>query len=167
MMAGGIHDFEVLRMLLGEPSRVHAVRVRQRFPEMQGDDTSVATVQFPKGAVGILVESFITKTLTTAAGQEVHTLRVEGDLGSLCVDRQHHTIRLFSEHPAYRSAGLLSAHTLRVPVADPFEREIQHFIACVRQQAEPITSGRSQRRTLELVLAAYTSMASGEVVPVG
>ncbi|MGH2352287.1 MAG: hypothetical protein ACRDJN_11825, partial [Chloroflexota bacterium] len=48
--------------------------------------------------------------------------------------------------------------------ADTFAAEIAHFLECVRAGAEPITSGRSQRRPLEIVLAAYRSMETGQPV---
>jgi predicted dehydrogenase len=165
MMSGGVHDFELMRMLLGEVESVYALRAPQRFPEMEGDDTSIAAVRFQSGAVGTLVESFIMKSLDTAAGPEVHTLRVDGDLGSIAA-RDGTPIRLFSERPDYLpSDGGLAQHELHVPAADVFEREIAHFVDCVRTGREPVTSGRDQRRPLELVLAAYRSMQTGQPVP--
>ena len=106
------------------------------------------------------------KTLLTASGPERHTVRVDGDEGSLVVDAYLQTIRLFSELPRYQVTGSLSAQEIRVPPGDPFEREVRHFLECIETQAEPITSGRLQRRNLELVLAAYASMSSGSVVSV-
>ncbi|MBC7237894.1 MAG: Gfo/Idh/MocA family oxidoreductase, partial [Chloroflexi bacterium] len=83
MMSGGIHDFETMRMLIGEIEQVQALRAPQRFLEMEGDDTSVALVRFRgegarPGAVGTLVESFLMKNLITASGPEVHTVRIDG-----------------------------------------------------------------------------------------
>ena len=163
MMSGGIHDFETLRMLVGEIASVQALRAPQRFPRMEGDDTSVALVRFQTGAVGTLVESFVMKSLTTASGQEAHVLRIDGDLGSLSV-MDGTTIRLFSERVDLMIAGRPAEHSLLPPAADPFALEIEHFLDCVRSGREPITSGRDQRRPLEAVLAAYTSMATGQVV---
>jgi predicted dehydrogenase len=166
MMSGGVHDFEVMRMVVGEVERVHALRAPQRFAEMEGDDTSVALVRFRGGAVGTLVESFLMKSLDTAAGPEVHTLRVDGELGSIAA-REGTPIRLFSERAEYLGKdGGLAQHELYVPHTDPFEREIAHFVECVRTGREPETSGRDQRRPLEMVLAAYRSMATGRPVAV-
>ncbi len=163
MMSGGIHDFEAMRLLIGEVAGVSALRARQRFTEMEGDDTSIALVRFEDGTVGTLVESFVLKSLVTASGTEVHTLRIDGDLGSLAV-RDGHAIHLFSERPEYLPGGTLAQHDLYVPEADTFELEIAHFLDCLRTGQEPITSGRSQRRALEIVLAAYASMESGAPV---
>ena len=163
MMSGGVHDFETLRMLIGEVESVYALRARQRFLEMEGDDTSVALVRFRNGVVGTLVESFVVKSLTTASGPEVHTLRVDGDLGSLAVE-DGQTIRLFSEREDWRLGERLVQHEIAVPGQDTFALEIAHFVQCVRTGETPITSGRSQRRPLEIVLAAYRSMATGQPV---
>lgn len=160
MMSGGIHDFEAMRMLVGEVESVQALRARQRFAEMEGDDTSIAMVRFCNGTVGTLVESFVMKSLTTAAGPEVHTLRIDGDLGSLSV-RDGRTIRLFSEWEDCLPGGALAQHDIYVPPEDTFALEVEHFLQCIRTGQEPLTSGRSQRRPLEIVLAAYRSMESG------
>jgi predicted dehydrogenase len=160
MMSGGVHDFETMRMLIGEVESIQALRARQRFLEMEGDDTSIAMVRFCDGTVGTLVESFVMKSLTTAAGPEIHTLRIDGDLGSLSV-RDGRTIRLFSEREDLLPEGELTQHDIYVPAEDTFALEIEHFIQCIRKGVAPITSGRSQRRPLEIVLAAYRSMASG------
>jgi predicted dehydrogenase len=163
MMSGGIHDFEAMRLLIGEIAGVSALRARQRFAEMEGDDTSIALLRFADGTVGTLVESFVMKSLITASGPEVHTMRIDGDLGSLAV-RDGHTIRLFSERPEYLPGGALAQHDLHVPEADTFALEIAHFLDCLRTGREPITGGQSQRRPLEIVLAAYASMESGAPV---
>lgn len=170
MMSGGIHDFDKLRMVLGstcgEVVEVHARRARQRFREMEGDDTSVATVRFANGAVGVLIESFIMKSEPTTTGDEVHWMRVDGDLGSIVLHNDEPRVYLFSEHQQHRreSGGRLIKQVIEVPPADSFEAEIQHFLECVQSGKEPITSGRRQRRSLELVLAAYESMRTGRPV---
>lgn len=163
MMSGGIHDFETMRMLIGEVKSVQALRARQRFVEMEGDDTSIALVQFCNGTIGTLVESFIMKSLMTAAGSEVYTLRIDGDLGSLVV-QDGGTIRLFSEREDLLLGGELTQHEIHVPQADTFLLEIEHFFQSILRGKEPITSGRSQRRPLEIVLAAYQSMKLGQPV---
>lgn len=163
MMSGGIHDFETMRMLIGEVKSVQALRARQRFVEMEGDDTSIALVQFCNGTIGTLVESFIMKSLMTAAGSEVYTLRIDGDLGSLVV-QDGRTIRLFSEREDLLLGGELTQHEIHVPQANTFLLEIEHFFQSILRGKEPITSGRSQRRPLEIVLAAYQSMKLGQPV---
>jgi len=127
---------------------------------MKGDDTSIAMVRFRDGSVGTMVESFVMKSFATASGPEVHTLRVDGELGSLSVG-DGRTIRLFSEREDFLPGGALAQHDICVPPKDTFVLEVEHFLQCIRSGQEPLTSGRSQRRPLEIVLAAYQSMESG------
>jgi predicted dehydrogenase len=163
MMAGGIHDIERMRMLVGEVKSIYALRARQRLTFMQGGDTSTALLQFQDGTIGTLVESFLMKSLHTACGSEVHTLRIDGDLGSLAV-QDGRTIHLFSERKNLLPWETLTQLDLLVPEADTFVLEIEHFLQALRTGQEPLTSARSQRRALEIVLAAYQSMQSGRPV---
>jgi predicted dehydrogenase len=163
MMSGGIHDFEAMRMLIGEVERVYALRAPQRFLEMGGDDTSIAAIRFRNGAVGTLVESFVMKSLTTAAGPEVHTLRVDGELGHIAWEGGQ-TIRVFSERTEWQVGGQLSQHEIHVPQDDSFAELLAHWIHCIETGEEPITSGRSQRAPLACVAAAYESIETGSPV---
>jgi predicted dehydrogenase len=162
MMSGGIHDLETMRMLIGEIEIVYSLRAPQRLLEMEGDDTSVALMRFENGALGTLVESFIIKNLTTASGREIHTLQIDGELGSLSV-QEGGAIRLFTEKEGYLGERLVE-HEIRVPQHDTVVLLVRHFEHCVRTGDEPLTSGRSQRKPLAAVLAAYASMASGQSV---
>jgi predicted dehydrogenase len=165
MMAGGVHDFETARMLVGDIENIYALRAPQRFPELECDDTSLALVRFRSGAVGAFVLTFVMKSLVTAAGPEVHTLRVDGELGSIVVE-DGRTVRIFSEHEGWRHPDRLIQHEIYVPEQDTFFLEVEHFLECIRTGQEPITSGVSQRRPLEIVLAAYQSMKTGQPVRV-
>jgi hypothetical protein len=60
-----------------------------------------------------------------------------------------------------------AVHRIHVAPADTFALEIEHFMHAIRTSQEPITSGRSQRRALEIVLAAYRSMETGQPVRLG
>lgn len=160
MMSGGVHTLETMRMLLGELAAIQALRAPQRFLEMEGDDTSVALVRFQNGVVGTMVESFVMKDLLTASGPERHTWRIDGELGSMSVvDGQ--TIVLYSEHEKYRIGPELAQMQIHVPPLNTFDLEMGHFIHCLSSGQEPLTSGQSQRRPLEAVLAAYRSMDMG------
>jgi predicted dehydrogenase len=163
MMSGGVHDFSTALYLLGDVESVYALRAPQRFLEMEGDDTSMAMLRFKNGAVGSFTESFIMKSLTTAAGHEVHTLRVDGTLGSITIPDDH-IVRLFSEQEELRLGQSLIQHDLYIPDQDTFLLEAHHFIESLRNGSEPITSGRAMRRPLEIVLAAYQSMSTGNQV---
>lgn len=166
MMSGGVHDFEKLRMIIGEIEAVSAKRAPQRFAQMEGDDTSIAMLRFAGGAVGLMVQSFLMKNALTASGTEEHTLRIEGERGSIrAAGTNGGSIVMFRD----KAADPLLSETARetkiiVPEIDTFGLEVEHFIACVRDRSEPITAGRLMRRPLELVLAAYESMRTNSEI---
>jgi predicted dehydrogenase len=155
LLSGGIHDFARLRMVAGEITLVHGLRARQRFKELGTEDTVVLALGFQNGAVGTLVESFFMLDPSTAAGQEVHRLRIDGDEGSIEVTGPDRIRISTLQGPAPE---------IRVPAEDTFRAEVREFLDCVQSRQEPRTSARSQRRNLELVEAAYVSIASRQPV---
>jgi len=160
MMSGGVHDFEKLRMIVGEVASVFALRAPQRFAEMQGDDTSVAMFKFANGAIGIMTQSYLMKSALTASGIEEHSLRIEGETGSIrAVGTNGGRITIFRDTTSDgQLSGFPSESDIVVPEVDTFGLEIAHFIDCIKNGSEPITAGSRMRRSLELVIAAYKSM---------
>jgi predicted dehydrogenase len=94
-------------------------------------------------------------------------MRIDGELGSLsCNDGR--TLQLYSESPDFClgqepgvQGGQPLEHRIHVPPQDTFLLEVQHFLRCLQTGEQPLTSGRSQRKPLAVVLAAYRSMESG------
>lgn len=154
LLSGGIHDFAKLRMMLGEVAMVYGHRARQRLHELETEDTVVVLLQFENGTVGTLVESFFMLDPTTATGQEVHRLRIDGDSGSLEV----------TEADRLRLSDASGTREIVVESENTFRAEVREFLECMNNRREPETSGRRQRRNLELVEATYASIASGQPV---
>ena len=87
------------------------------------------------------------------------TLRIDGTLGSITWTGDR-VLHLYSEHPGYCRAGELMQQEIHVPEEDTFARLLADFVRAVRTGYEPPSSGRLQRRPLEIVMAAYRSMAT-------
>jgi predicted dehydrogenase len=155
LLSGGIHDFAKLRMMAGEITLVHGLQARQRFKELGAEDTVVLALGWQNGAIGTLVESFFMIDPDTVAGREVHRLRIDGDEGSVEVTGPDR-VRI--------STLRETAREVTVPPVDTFRAEVREFLDCVETRREPRTSARRQRRNLELVEAAYASIASGQPV---
>jgi len=160
MMAGGIHDLEAMRMLVGEVKSVFAYQAKKAFPEMQGDDTSVAIVEFEDGTAGVLIESFSVSVLESSNSLEIH-----GSLGSIETDiYRTNLISLCSEE--LQDFSSRAGIEIIVPETNTFAAEMLHFVDCVEHGGVPVTSGEEERKPLAAVLAAYESMATGRRVPV-
>ena len=166
MMAGGVHDLEMMRMVVGEIRSVYAAKAPKRIHGMHADDTSIATLSFVDGTLGMLTESCASRRLETVSGREVHTLRIDGDLGSL-YSPDLRTLQLYSAREDYLVDGRPMRKDIHIPESDTFLLEVLHFLKCLHTGQEPSTSGRVQRRALELVLAAYRSMETGMPFDVG
>lgn len=165
MMSGGIHDVEKYRMLVdADPVSVYAAEARPRFQSMEGDDTSTATIRFDDGTTAVLVESFTAMNVETVRGEK-HTLEIDGDDGSLEVDGGNRiTVYTRDRHLPWSTDP--TGHRNEVERADSFRTDIEHFLQCIGTNEEPITSGRPQPRSLEIVLAAYESMESERVLSI-
>jgi predicted dehydrogenase len=71
--------------------------------------------------------------------------------------------RLETDGTGHRSGGS-GMSTVDVPAADSFAEQLAHFVTCVADGREPLTSGAEARRTLAVCLAAYQSAETGMVV---
>ena len=165
MMSGGIHDVEKCRMLLdAQPISVYAAQARQRIPAMEGDDTSTAIIRFDDGSVVVLVESFNAMKLETAHSEH-HTLEIDGEAGSIEIDGDGR-ITVFTPDQVTPWTDHPTDHRTDDESTNTFEQVVEHFLDCIDTNAEPITSGRTQRLSLKVISAAYESMASNQVVSI-
>jgi predicted dehydrogenase len=153
-MSGGIHDIDALRMLLGEVDTICAFQAKSVFSDMEGDDTVAALLRFVDGAVGVVTESFSTKTFKSLSPNGCPRI-LNGSKGTIRV--HGYELEIFSEEFDGSDACLLK----RVTECDVFMAEAQHFVECVRLGKTPITSGIEERRTLAVVCAGYESMSKG------
>jgi UDP-N-acetylglucosamine 3-dehydrogenase len=164
MMSGGIHDVEKLRMIIGEIIAVQALQAPRRCAQMRGDDTAVAVLRFENGAVGTMIQSNIYKNAVTAAGEEVHRLRIDGELGSIEASGTHGgRIRIFSEKGAANTEDSYVDTEIVVPAEDTFHLEIDHFLDCLESGKTPVTAGKKMRRSLQIILGTYRSMEDGGI----
>jgi len=168
MMSGGIHDVEKLRMIVGEITAVQALQAPKRCPEMGADDTGVAVLRFQNGAIGLMIQSNSYKSAVTAAGEEIHQLRIDGELGSIeAIGTHGGRIRIFAEKADALPEGSYIETEIIVPQEDTFHLEIAHFLHCLKSGEVPITAGSKMLRSLGIILAAYQSMEKGgTLVPI-
>lgn len=158
MVSGGIHDFELLRMLAGEIEHVYALKGTKVFDEMCADDNSVALAGMKNGAVATIVETYFMRTPQSGVFCSVH-----GSKGSMWFHGfRSESIRLYLADQDDRP-GL--GEEVKVSYQDTFVTEMAHFLDCLEDpDLEPITSGREERKPLVAVMAAYESFRTGQRV---
>ena len=156
-LSGGVHDVDALRMLIGEVESVVLLQARKVFKEMEGDDTVVALLKFENGAVGVVTESFSTKTFSPLSPYGCPSI-INGSRGTITVSLGG-VIEVYGE----KVGNADTCMRIKVEERDTFVEEVKHFIKCVKEGKTPITSGEEERRTLAVILAGYESLNKGGI----
>jgi inositol 2-dehydrogenase len=155
------HDLYISRWLMGtEIVRAYAEGDALVDPAIGavGDvDNAVVTLRFAGGAMGTL---FVSRTCRYG-----YDLRVEviGDEGAVQVGYFRQTpLRLLDRQGVHHDA----VRTFPERFGDAFDAELQAFVDCILQDAEPPVSGHDSRVTVAVGLAATRAMHEGQPVPV-
>jgi len=147
-----VHKLDLLRWLLGEVRRVAAFQ-RSALGTMEGEDASVAALEFESGCLGEMVSLYAAKRAPWGEYLILYgTAGVVHNIGGL---------QVYSEKVGEWSSGFTA---LRCGEGDDFVNEMAHFIDCIENDEEPLTSGADNRKTIELIAAIYQSAEWKQVV---
>lgn len=146
LIGSGIHRVDLLRWFGGEIEKVANFSVYQ--PErMEGEVAVVMSALFKSGCIGEVTAIWAVRRAPWYEG-----IWVYGTEGSL-----YRINGLFWDSPdGYKQ--------LEVEQRDSFTEELRHFGQCILTGSEPLTSGKEARKSLEVVIAAYRSADSGQIV---
>ena len=150
LIDGGIHKVHFMRYLAGEPETVFAAQLPRAMSGQEGEDGMAVILRWPTGAVGMLNHSW------TAGGPRSPTVRVTGSQGNISFVVGSGQLAM-ERHGKEEAFGFPPDHR-GIPTM------MREFIASVREHREGETSGSEGLKDLALVLAAYESALSGEVV---
>jgi len=147
-----IHQIDVARFLLGEPSSIVAMMQRVS-DEIAGEDVASLMLRFP-GAQAILERSYATLGADDPPAPS-ETLRVEGTKGLLTVSREGEVETVVETPEGQRR------ERLAVDTADAYARSyadtIAHFAEALRHGTAFETGPADNLRTLDATFAAYRS----------
>ncbi len=165
MLDMGCHGIEFARWMLGKPAikSVYAdLKTSMHADKTKGDDTSIVIVDFEGGATAYIEESW------AKLGGMDDRAEVHGTEGVAYADLlRGNSISAYSQDGfgyAVEKAGATKGWSF--PIYEEswnygFPQEIEHFVACVRDNLEPSENGRDGRIVMETVLAAYASAGQG------
>lgn len=165
-----IHDIDVLRMLVGDVVSVRAV-ASNRVRGLPVEETVVVATEFVNGALGSLVLSDVAAAPLSwelTAGEDPaypnHDDRdcyvLAGTHGTLGVP----TMRLTTSEgqPSWRRQ--MRTSVARPGRADPLARQLEHFVAVIRGEAEPMVTAADATESLRVTLAVAESVATGAAI---
>lgn len=145
-LGGGVvltlcHPFDYLRMLFGEVEAVTGATSRRGL-ELAVEDTAEAILQFDSGLLGSVHVDYVQRP-------GAHWLEVIGTEGSLRWDNADGAVRYFEAHSGKNGQILAPEGFERNTM---FVREMAHFLAVVRGEAEPACTLGDGIRALEICL---------------
>jgi predicted dehydrogenase len=160
-----IHDIDDLRFLIGDITRLQAM-TSNTVRGFTVEDSAVVNLQFDNGALGSITCSDAAAApwsweLTSGENQAYPRNRedcyfISGADGSLAVP----TMRLWNYGAERGWNAPLHQTQLTPDEADPLVRQLDHFCAIIRREAEPVCSGEDGLKTLQATLAIHESAAA-------
>ena len=167
-----IHEIDSLRCLCGEIASVQAMtsNATRRFPV---EDTAVINLRFASGALG----TFLLSDTAASTKSWEQTSRenpaypayadddcylIAGTEGSLGLP----TMRLKTYDRREDRSWLkpIQATTVEMEHASPLERQLDHFCAVIRGEAQPFVTRKMPCRTLRVAAAIVKAANSGKTV---
>lgn len=161
-----VHKIDLMRHFFGEIEEVSAFNgytgLNAGYKPGGNEDISAFLMNFENGIVGEAFYLFAAYKvpIPTATGE---LTIIYGDKGVI-----HNVLgwHIYStEIPEY-SGGLTKLDIHQHPYTDSVNAEVRHFLECIRDHKEPITSGRNNLGTMATVFALYKSAETKTVVKV-
>jgi len=155
-----IHDLDVARFMLGDVARVTALgRVLVApYMEAHGDvDTSILTLEFASGAIGVIQNS-----RRTVHGYDLR-VEVHGERGKLVTEAERAT-----QVWKYGEAGIQGDYVYYFleRFRDAYRAEVQAFVDTVHSGEKPTPGAEDAVEALRLALAATQSLKEKRPVEV-
>ena len=157
----GVHDYDVMRWLLG--SEVEEVQAASKWGLLrdQGypvEDANCALLRFASGALGIAELNWILPRGFPASGD--HRADVVGSRGSLGIASLETGLRRADGERAVQ-VDTVSAPLVHGHAGGMFYFELRHFVDCVRGRAQPAVTPEDAVAALRIALAVEQAAASG------
>lgn len=165
LMNQSIHGVDLLQWFAGLPAEVFGRFTRRVHTGIQADDTTVASLQFPDGALGTIEAS------TALWPGWSRRIEICGERGSVCLEDDLITRWDFAENrpedDTIRSSP--KANQLGSGASVPggisltgHLRQIGDLVEAVRDNRPPAIDAREGRRAVALIHAIYESAKSGQ-----
>ena len=170
----GCHAIEFFRWIMSGPDCDQRPRALSVYAQMgtyvhgaktRGDDDALIIVEFDNGCVGLAEESW------AKLGGMDDRAEVHGTDGVAYADLlRGNSIHTYSRHGydyAVEKAGSTAGWSFTIYEEAwnyGFPQEMAHFIECVRDDRDPIVTGKDGRAVLEIVMAAYASAGQGRKI---
>jgi predicted dehydrogenase len=154
LLEQGCHYLDAFRYFCGEAKSVTAA-IRYISPYVRGDDLALVIVNF-SDMVAVLEDLWC-----TVGQQKTSVTFIQGEKGSIFFDGTGGAAPHRTEDTGNLQIVLSSGEKIERELdgtkyyAKGFEKLIGHFVDCILNDEEPITSGRDNLKTLAIAFKAY------------
>ena len=162
-----IHGVDLLHWFAGLPAEVFALCTRRVHTGIEADDTTVATLKFPGGALGTIEAS------TALWPGWSRRIEICGEHGSVCLEDDHLTRWDFAQSepgdetirnaPRDQALGSGAGTPGGISLTGHL-RQIGDLVEAIRDNRSPLIDGREGRKAVALVHGLYESARSGQPV---
>ena len=151
-------DFDFVQWLLGQPRRVTATAVDTEHG-LPGEISAVLDYE-GSGAATVLASGIMPVSFPFSTGFRVVFERGAFELGFVFEDGPPKSTFTFSPERGTREAVAIPGH-------NPYEKELRHFVACIRKEADPtLLAAERAWETLKLSLATQRSLREHQSIDV-
>ncbi len=156
-----IHTVDLLRWLAGPVETAFAMKAALRYPQIEGEDTLVASLRFQNGALGVI------QATTSVKPGFKRRVELSGERGTIILDGDAISVwALDGETDAPSDdAQLTDGSANPAAISNEGHRmQIEDMVNAVREGRAPLIDGREGRLSLEVVEALYASANAGQAV---
>ena len=146
----GIHEIDAIRWMLGKEIKEVSAFTGTLEKKIELEDNGICIFKFKDGTFGVMEASWTTRP---GIAQAIFY----GEKGTMTVNAVGAvTIELASGRTVI----------LKVTIQSKYGSAYQYFVNCIEKREKPFVSGEEGRKSLEVILAAYKSSATGKVVKI-
>lgn len=155
VLGDAVHRVNVLRTLGGEVANVYALQPPKSY--FGGEDTSLISLRFQNGIIGSLPVSWATRLGNMSSGP---WFTIYGREGTIFSD-SYSSLRVYSTKV---EEGAENPTKINLENKNIVYEELRDFVECIQTGRTPLVSGIDGRRDIEICLAAYQSVKTGQAV---
>jgi UDP-N-acetyl-2-amino-2-deoxyglucuronate dehydrogenase len=158
-----IHTVDLLQWMMGPVDMAFAMKAAQRYPQIEGEDTLVASLRFKNGSLGVI------EAATSVKPGFKRRLEISGERGALILDGDAIGCWAIDGDKEESGGGEQITDGSANPAAisnEGHRLQIEDMMRAVIEDRAPMIDGREGRKSLEVVVALYKSAVSEQPVSI-
>jgi UDP-N-acetyl-2-amino-2-deoxyglucuronate dehydrogenase len=166
-MNQGVHGIDLLLWIMGDVASVYA-KAEAKVRDIEVEDTCVALLTFKSGAYGVI------EGTTSSNPGEPTAFHLHGEKGTIILDdagitqwavaKDKHTVAQNDPEQCVTLESLSTASDPKAMGRAGHQAQVDDLCLAIQEDREPMITGASARKAVELILAIYESVRTGKEV---